>query len=39
MLLPFNTVSHVVVMPNHRIILLLLYNCNFDPVTNHSVNI
>ena len=28
MLGPFNTVTHVLVVLNHRIILLLLHNCN-----------
>ena len=34
-----NTVSHVVVNPNHKIISLLLHNCNFATVVNHNVNI
>jgi hypothetical protein len=38
MLWSFNTVLHVVVNPNHKIILLLLYNCNFA-VMNRNVNI
>jgi hypothetical protein len=29
MLWPFNTVPHVVVTPNHKIISLILHNCNF----------
>ena len=37
---PFNnTVPHVVVTSNHKIILLLLHNCNFATVINHNVNI
>ncbi|ERE74215.1 SPARC-related modular calcium-binding protein 1 [Cricetulus griseus] len=32
-----NTVPHVVVTPNHKIILLLLHNCNFITVTNFNV--
>ena len=36
---PFNTVSHVVVTPNHNIISLLLYNCNFATIVNYNVNI
>ena len=36
---PFNTVPHVVVTPNYKIILLLLHNCNFATVMNHYVNI
>ena len=36
---PFNTVPHLVVTPNHKIILLLIHNCNFATVMNYSVNI
>ena len=36
---PFNTVPHVVVTPNHKIILLRLYNCNFASGMNHKVTI
>ena len=39
MLLPFNTVSHVVVTPTIKLSLLLIYNCNFTTVMNHNVNI
>ena len=38
MLRPFNTVPHVVVI-NHKIILLLLHNCNFDTFMNRNINI
>ena len=38
-LLPFDTVLHVVMIPSHKIILLLLHNCNFATVRNHNVNI
>ena len=38
MLWPFNTV-HGVMTPNHKIISLLLHNCNFVTVINHNVNI
>ena len=30
---------HVVVTPNYKIILLLLYYCNFATVVSHNVNI
>jgi hypothetical protein len=33
-----NTVPHVVGTPRHKIILLLLHNCNFAAVMNHIVN-
>ena len=33
-----NIVPHFVVTANHTIVLLLLHNCNFAPVMNHSVN-
>jgi hypothetical protein len=39
MLGPFNTAPHVAVTPNHKIILLLLHNCNFATVMNCDVNI
>jgi hypothetical protein len=35
----FNTVPHVVVTPNHKVIMLLLHNCNFATIMNHHVNI
>ena len=35
----FNTVPHVVVTPNYKIILWLLHNCNVVTVINHNVNI
>ena len=38
MLRPFNTVPHVVVTSNHKIISLLLHNCNFATVMNYNVN-
>jgi hypothetical protein len=31
-LTPFNAVPHVVVTPNHKVILLLLHNCIFATV-------
>ena len=34
-----NTVSHVVVNPNHKIISLLLHNCNFAAIINNNVTI
>ena len=39
MLCPFNTVPHVMVTPNHNIILLLLHNYNFATIMSHNVNI
>ena len=39
MLSPVNTVPHAVVIPNHKIILVLLHNSNFATVISHSVNI
>jgi len=33
----FKTILHVVVTPNHKIILLLLHNCNFSTVMNSVV--
>ena len=39
MLRPFNAAPHVVVTPNHKIIALMLHNCNFATVMNHNVNI
>lgn len=38
MLLPFTTVPHALVTTNHKSILLLLHNYNFDTVINHIVN-
>ena len=38
MLPPLNTVPHVVVTPNHKIISLLLRDYNFANVMNHNVN-
>ena len=38
MLRPFNTVPQGVATPNHKIILLLLYKCNFATVMNRNVN-
>lgn len=35
---PFSTVPHVVVNPNHKIILLLHHNHNFDTVTNQRTH-
>lgn len=32
----FNTVPHVVI-PNHKVIFLLLHNCNFVIVMNYNV--
>ena len=32
----FNTVPHAVVTPNHKIISLLLHNCNFVTVRNRD---
>jgi hypothetical protein len=34
----FNAVLHAVMTPNHKMFLLLLYNCNFTTAKNHSVN-
>jgi hypothetical protein len=39
MLQAFNIFPHVVVNPNHKLILLLLCNCHFSTVMNHNVNI
>jgi hypothetical protein len=39
MLWPFNTVSHVVVIPSYKIISLQLHICNFGIVLNFNVNI
>lgn len=36
---PFNTVPHVVMTPNHKIISLLLHSTNFATVMNCNVNI
>ena len=38
-LISFNAVPRVVVTPNHKIISLLLQNCNFPTVMNCNVNI
>ena len=35
----FNTVPPAVVTPNHKLILLLLHNCNFATVMDHNINI
>jgi hypothetical protein len=35
---PFNIVTHTVVTPNPKIILLLFYSCNFPTVVNCNVN-
>jgi hypothetical protein len=37
MLWPFNTVPHVAVTPSHKIISLLLHNCEFATVMNNDV--
>ena len=34
----FNSVPHVVVSPNHKIILLLIHNCNFTTVMDCNGN-
>ena len=39
MLPPFYTVPHIVVTFSHKIILLILHNCDFATVMNHIVNI
>ena len=39
MLQPFNTVLFIVVTPNHKIILLLLHNCNFATAMDCKANI
>jgi hypothetical protein len=39
MLWPFNTVLHVIMTPGHKIITLLLQNCNFATVMNQDVNV
>ena len=36
MLRPFNTVPHLVVTPNYKVILLLPHNCHLAAVTNHN---
>lgn len=36
---PFHTLPHVVVTLNHKVILLLLYNCKFAAVMSCDVNI
>jgi hypothetical protein len=36
---PLNTVPHVVITPNHKVISLLLYNCNFATLVNCNINI
>lgn len=35
----FNARSHVAVIPNHKIVLLLLHNCNIAAVLNRDVDI
>ena len=35
----FNIVSHVVMASNHKVIFLLLQNCNLAAVMNHNINI
>ena len=37
MLRPLNTVPHVVVIPRHKIILLLLHSCNFATLVNCNI--
>lgn len=37
MMRPFNAVPHVVLNPNHKIIFLLLHNCNFSIVMHRNV--
>lgn len=39
MLKPFTLVPHAVVTFHHKIILLLVHNCNFATVINHNVYI
>lgn len=39
MLVPFNTGPHVVVIPNHKVISLLLHNCNFATVMNQDIDL
>lgn len=39
MLRPFNTAPHVVVIPKHKVISLLLHKSNFAIVMDHNVNI
>lgn len=39
MLQPINTIPHVVVTPNHEIIMLALYNCHFATIMNRNLNI
>lgn len=34
-----NTTSHLVVVPKHRLFLLLLYKCNFATVINYNIKI
>lgn len=36
---PFNTVTHVVVIPNHKLLLLLSHNYNFATFVNQNANI
>ena len=36
---PFNTAPHVVVTPNHKIILLPLHSCNFITIMNYNISI
>lgn len=37
MLNPSNTVPHVIVTFNHKIMLLPLQNCNFATLVNHNL--
>jgi hypothetical protein len=39
MLQPFNAVSHVVVIPNHKMTSLPLHNSKFVTIINCNVNI
>lgn len=39
MLQPFNAVSHAMVIPNHKLFSLLLYNCNCAAIMNCNVDI
>lgn len=39
MLQPFNSISHSVVVPNHKIISLLLHNFKFSIIMNHNINV
>lgn len=35
---PFNGTPHVVVIPNHKVILLLPHNYDLAPIMNFNVN-